>query len=497
LIGRVPYSVAFALINRRFRHARPGSPGRALVRVGALGLCNVGAIVEIETYYDTLGVPPAADARDIGTAFRRLAKQFHPDLNRGDDDAVQELKKITRAYKVLRDSAQRAAYDAHLEELRALVVPDRPGAVYTGAGTRPGPSLRQAGYIAAASLFLSVGLALAMSWGWMPTTSAPQYRAAIVVVHTDPGAAGAGAEPATIDAEPRQPDPEIPAIIAPDTTAAIAAAPERSADALVAPDPVPDAETRNAKAATLELLLAPSTAAHPAPPTPSAEAADAAPAIVPPADVETRTARATMLELLLAPPAAAHPGPSSPRAGVANAGPAVAQPKEPSIMLAAEPDLVPLSDALLSALRDSGPRPEDVPPAPERSVVVMLTPARDGAPSSRSGTDVPLRSNDAVPPPQRKREDLAQAERLVAQGQRHLAEGNFATAREYFERAADLGSALAAMKMAETHDRNVLATRRSFGPKGNQAEARKWYERAKALGLPEAEVQLHRLDAGQ
>src|ERR1700730_15111032 len=61
--------------------------GRALIRVGALGLSNVGAIVEIDTFYDILGVAPGADDREIKTAFRRLAKLFHPDFNVGDDDA--------------------------------------------------------------------------------------------------------------------------------------------------------------------------------------------------------------------------------------------------------------------------------------------------------------------------------------------------------------------------------------------------------------------------
>ena len=99
-----------------------------------------------------------------------------------------------------------------------------------------------------------------------------------------------------------------------------------------------------------------------------------------------------------------------------------------------------------------------------------------------------------MPPPPLSGEALAQATRLVTQGERYLAQGNIAIAREYFERAADLGLAAAAMKMAETYDPAALAVRGALGPKPNAAEARKWYERAMALGMHDAEAQLHRLD---
>ena len=75
-------------------------------------------------------------------------------------------------------------------------------------------------------------------------------------------------------------------------------------------------------------------------------------------------------------------------------------------------------------------------------------------------------------------EALAQATRLVTQGERFLAQGNIAIAREYFQRAADLGLPIAAMKMAETYDSAALTARGTLGPKADPAAARKWYERA-------------------
>jgi TPR repeat protein len=90
-------------------------------------------------------------------------------------------------------------------------------------------------------------------------------------------------------------------------------------------------------------------------------------------------------------------------------------------------------------------------------------------------------------------EELEQAERLVRQGDRYLAQGNIAIARQYFARAADLGLAIAALKIAETYDPNELARPNVYGVKPNPAEARRWYQRAFELNLPEAEARVQRL----
>ena len=63
-------------------------------------------------YYAILGVPPDATVTVIKKAYRKLARQHHPDTNPGDQEAVERFKAITEAYEVLTDPARRKAYDA-------------------------------------------------------------------------------------------------------------------------------------------------------------------------------------------------------------------------------------------------------------------------------------------------------------------------------------------------------------------------------------------------
>src|SRR5205807_5265313 len=51
-------------------------------------------------YYDVLGVPRTASQKDIGAAFRKLARKHHPDLNAGDKQAELRFKEISEAHEV-------------------------------------------------------------------------------------------------------------------------------------------------------------------------------------------------------------------------------------------------------------------------------------------------------------------------------------------------------------------------------------------------------------
>ena len=62
-------------------------------------------------YYDILGVGRSADEKELKSAFRKLAKQYHPDAKPSDKTAEHRFKEINEAYDVLKDPQKRAAYD--------------------------------------------------------------------------------------------------------------------------------------------------------------------------------------------------------------------------------------------------------------------------------------------------------------------------------------------------------------------------------------------------
>ena len=66
------------------------------------------------SFYDVLGVNQTADDNEIKTAYRKLAKEYHPDKNQGNKESEEKFKKITEAYDTLSDSQKRSAYDYSL-----------------------------------------------------------------------------------------------------------------------------------------------------------------------------------------------------------------------------------------------------------------------------------------------------------------------------------------------------------------------------------------------
>ena len=66
-----------------------------------------------QDYYELLGVSRKASAKDIRTAFRKLARKYHPDLNPGDKAAEEKFKQLQEAYDVLSDTKKRQMYDQY------------------------------------------------------------------------------------------------------------------------------------------------------------------------------------------------------------------------------------------------------------------------------------------------------------------------------------------------------------------------------------------------
>src|SRR5207253_6339090 len=67
--------------------------------------------VQYKDYYETLGVPRTASDVDIKKAFRKLAREYHPDVAKNKKQAEEKFKEINEAYEVLGDPAKRKKYD--------------------------------------------------------------------------------------------------------------------------------------------------------------------------------------------------------------------------------------------------------------------------------------------------------------------------------------------------------------------------------------------------
>jgi len=96
--------------------------------------------MEYKDYYKVLGVSRDADEKETKSAFRKLARECHPDVNPGDPDCEERFKEINEAYEVLSDPEKRAKYDQlGAEWQRYQQTGGRPGGFNWGQWTTGAP----------------------------------------------------------------------------------------------------------------------------------------------------------------------------------------------------------------------------------------------------------------------------------------------------------------------------------------------------------------------
>src|SRR5690606_11567153 len=89
-----------------------------------------------DSFYKVLGVAESASQDEIKKAYRKLAKQYHPDKNKGDAKAEARFKEISEAYDILGDAKKREQYD----QMRKAGFFDQQQGAWAGAGRAAGAS---------------------------------------------------------------------------------------------------------------------------------------------------------------------------------------------------------------------------------------------------------------------------------------------------------------------------------------------------------------------
>lgn len=116
------------------------------------------------THYERLGIDPGASTEEVERAFRKVARQVHPDLNSGDPAVAEErMKQLNESRDILSDPSLRAAYDETLREPPPRAAPPPP----------PPPPKRRPWIVLGVAASGALAAALLLVPGALPSTNAP------------------------------------------------------------------------------------------------------------------------------------------------------------------------------------------------------------------------------------------------------------------------------------------------------------------------------------
>ena len=95
-------------------------------------------------YYKTLGVDRNASEKEIKSAYRKLARKYHPDVNPGDKSAEEKFKEVSEAYEVLSDKDKRTKYDQFGQYWEQMGQPGAAGSLRRGGIRSPSTTAARA-----------------------------------------------------------------------------------------------------------------------------------------------------------------------------------------------------------------------------------------------------------------------------------------------------------------------------------------------------------------
>jgi hypothetical protein len=196
---------------------------------------------------------------------------------------------------------------------------------------------------------------------------------------------------------------------------------------------------------------------------------------------------------------AARPGPAA-AASAARAPVATLIAENRTAGAAPEPAASPTEVAPTRAADAAQTGPPEAIVAP-RKADPLMSPAGAGPTAAGTALSATLEAAPTIATPTpitpatRLRLSPAEITALIARGDQLLGTGDVASARLFYERAADVGDGEAALKLGMTFDPAFLSFGRLSGARGDPATAIAWYRRARNLGQAKAEIQLKRLNS--